>query len=58
MHCDTPMNGVRALGAGGLDRRHALEKHCGEEILWSFRAGVPRATAAWRDCGEDGLRTE
>lgn len=25
----------------------------GEETLWSLRAGVPRATAAWRDCGED-----
>lgn len=34
LHCDTQMNGVRALGAGRLDGRHALEDHCGMESRW------------------------
>lgn len=34
LHCGAPMNGVHALGASRLDRRHALEKHCEMESRW------------------------
>ncbi len=47
-----PCTGGQRIGQAA---RHTLEKHCG---MVRRHFGVPRATAARRDCGEDGLRTE
>lgn len=65
LYHDTPLNGGHTLGVGRFERR----QWCSREALWgggsvhgtsqwSFRAGVPRATPPWRNCGEDGLRTK